>query len=152
MCRVTFVNSFLQKCTSKNRRDVINDTLLQMRDTLPLTYDVSQRISQLQTMSLACVRLRKARYFAKCKRLILAISHWIKFEYVYRELWLSIVVIELFNLCITRMISVLSHSYESLNNLSCPMSTSSVCKVHILLYITSLTLVFYFPRCVSFVT
>jgi len=53
------------KGASKQRRDLINTEILNLRDLLPLPEAARQRLSQLQIMSLANVYIRKCNYFGK---------------------------------------------------------------------------------------
>ena len=53
------------KGASKQRRDLINVEILQIRDLLPLPESARQRLSQLQIMSLACCYIRKSSCFSK---------------------------------------------------------------------------------------
>ena len=55
------------KGASKQRRDMINGEILNLRDLLPLPEAARQRLSQLQIMSLCSVYIRKCNYFSKCK-------------------------------------------------------------------------------------
>lgn len=47
---------------SKQRRDQINVEIQRLRDLLPLSESVKERLFQLQIMSLACIYIRKERY------------------------------------------------------------------------------------------
>ncbi|CAJ0582242.1 unnamed protein product, partial [Mesorhabditis spiculigera] len=47
---------------SKQRRDQINVEIGRMRDLLPLSESIKDRLFQLQVMSLACIFIRKHRY------------------------------------------------------------------------------------------
>ncbi|KAK0412014.1 hypothetical protein QR680_005982 [Steinernema hermaphroditum] len=47
---------------SKQRRDQINVEIHQLRDLLPLSSSIKDRLFQLQVMSLACIFIRKDRY------------------------------------------------------------------------------------------
>ncbi|TKR87441.1 hypothetical protein L596_011839 [Steinernema carpocapsae] len=47
---------------SKQRRDQINVEIYQLRDLLPLSSSIKDRLFQLQVMSLACIFIRKDRY------------------------------------------------------------------------------------------
>ena len=53
------------KGASKQRRDLINGEISNLRDMLPLPESARQRLSQLQIMSLACCYIRKCNYFAR---------------------------------------------------------------------------------------
>ena len=53
------------KGASKQRRDLINGEIGNLRDMLPLPESARQRLSQLQIMSLACCYIRKCNYFAR---------------------------------------------------------------------------------------
>ena len=53
------------KGASKQRRDLINVEILQLRDLLPLSDAARQRLSQLQIMSLACCYIRKNTCLSK---------------------------------------------------------------------------------------
>lgn len=47
---------------SKHRRDQINIEIQRLRDLLPLSESIRDRLFQLQIMSLACIFIRKERY------------------------------------------------------------------------------------------
>uniref|UniRef100_A0A0M3IPD3 BHLH domain-containing protein n=1 Tax=Ascaris lumbricoides TaxID=6252 RepID=A0A0M3IPD3_ASCLU len=47
---------------SKQRRDQINIEIQKLRDLLPLSDSIKDRLFQLQVMSLACIFIRKQRY------------------------------------------------------------------------------------------
>uniref|UniRef100_A0A0N5AUF8 Neuronal PAS domain-containing protein 4 n=1 Tax=Syphacia muris TaxID=451379 RepID=A0A0N5AUF8_9BILA len=47
---------------SKQRRDQINVEIQKLRDLLPLSESIKDRLFQLQVMSLACIFIRKQRY------------------------------------------------------------------------------------------
>ncbi|KAE9548169.1 hypothetical protein FO519_008622 [Halicephalobus sp. NKZ332] len=59
---------------SKQRRDQINVEIQKLRDLLPLNGSIKDRLFQLQVMSLACIFIRKQRYFPHvaqtCEKLI----------------------------------------------------------------------------------
>uniref|UniRef100_A0A7E4VJM6 Neuronal PAS domain-containing protein 4 n=1 Tax=Panagrellus redivivus TaxID=6233 RepID=A0A7E4VJM6_PANRE len=48
---------------SKQRRDQINIEIQKLRDLLPLSGSIKDRLFQLQVMSLACIFIRKQQYF-----------------------------------------------------------------------------------------
>lgn len=47
---------------SKQRRDLINGEIERLKDLLPLSETIRQRLFQLQVMSLVCIYIRKERY------------------------------------------------------------------------------------------
>ncbi|XP_078001350.1 uncharacterized protein LOC144453852 [Glandiceps talaboti] len=53
------------KGASKQRRDLINAEIKNLRDLLPLADSVKARLSYLHVMSLACVYTRKSNFFSK---------------------------------------------------------------------------------------
>ncbi|VDD91494.1 unnamed protein product [Enterobius vermicularis] len=53
---------------SKQRRDQINVEIQKLRDLLPLSESIKDRLFQLQVMSLACIFIRKQRYLPHIAR------------------------------------------------------------------------------------
>uniref|UniRef100_A0A0N5B5T6 Neuronal PAS domain-containing protein 4 n=1 Tax=Strongyloides papillosus TaxID=174720 RepID=A0A0N5B5T6_STREA len=53
---------------SKQRRDQINVEIQRLRDLLPLSSSIKERLFQLQVMSLACIFIRKQKYLAHITR------------------------------------------------------------------------------------
>ncbi|CEF63403.1 NPAS4 protein [Strongyloides ratti] len=53
---------------SKQRRDQINVEIQRLRDLLPLSSSIKERLFQLQVMSLACIFIRKQKYLPHIAR------------------------------------------------------------------------------------
>uniref|UniRef100_A0A0N4ZRE0 Neuronal PAS domain-containing protein 4 n=1 Tax=Parastrongyloides trichosuri TaxID=131310 RepID=A0A0N4ZRE0_PARTI len=53
---------------SKQRRDQINVEIQKLRDLLPLSSSIKERLFQLQVMSLACIFIRKQKYLSHIAR------------------------------------------------------------------------------------
>uniref|UniRef100_A0A0K0ELF8 BHLH domain-containing protein n=1 Tax=Strongyloides stercoralis TaxID=6248 RepID=A0A0K0ELF8_STRER len=53
---------------SKQRRDQINVEIQKLRDLLPLSSSIKERLFQLQVMSLACIFIRKQKYLPHITR------------------------------------------------------------------------------------
>jgi len=55
------------KGASRQRRSLINSEIIALRQLLPITDCARQRLSQLQTMSLACIFIRKFQLLSSRK-------------------------------------------------------------------------------------
>ncbi|VDK55778.1 unnamed protein product, partial [Cylicostephanus goldi] len=57
---------------SKQRRDQINVEIQRLRDLLPLSESIKDRLFQLQVMSLGCIYIRKHRYQKHSKNFLIS--------------------------------------------------------------------------------